>query len=78
MNSTRLFTRLAAIAQREEDVEQYFDFELTSLPQALFKNDLIRKPDKSTLRKVLLTDAMMCSEDTVRGIYVLDGGALLH
>ena len=78
LNSTRLFTRLAAIAQREEDVEQYFEFELTLRPQALFKNDLMRKPDKSSLRKILLTDHRMCLEDDVNGVYVLDGGALLH
>ena len=54
MSSTVLFTRLAAIAQREEDVEQYFALELTNQPQALFKDVLMRKPDKSSLRKVLL------------------------
>ena len=50
------FTRLAAIAQREKDVEQYFAFELTNQPHALFKDGLMRKPDKS--RKVLLLDEM--------------------
>ena len=55
-----------------------FEFELTLRPQALFKNDLMRKPDKSSLRKILLTDHRMCSEDDVNGVYVLDGGALLH
>ena len=77
--STRLFTRLAAIAQREEDVEQYFEFALTLRPQALLKNDLMCKPDKSSLRKILLTDHRMCLEDDVNGVYhVLDGGALLY
>ncbi|KAG1670492.1 Sulfotransferase family cytosolic 2B member 1 [Nymphon striatum] len=81
VNPTLLFTRLAAIAQREEDVEQYFDFELTTRPQSLFKNELMRKPDKASLRKVLLTEEIQCSANEVMeitGKYVLDGGALLH
>ena len=59
-------------------MEQYFEFELTLRPQALFKNDLMRKPDESSLRKIHLTVHMMCLEDDVNGVYVLDGGALLH
>ncbi|KAG1714706.1 Multidrug resistance-associated protein 1 [Nymphon striatum] len=81
VNPTLLFTRLAAIAQREEDVEQYFDFELTTSPQSLFKNELMRKPNKASLRKVLLTEEIQCSANEVMeitGKYVLDGGALLH
>ena len=78
VNPTVLFTRLAAIAQREENVEQYFAFELTNHPQALFKNGLMRKPDKSALRKVLLLERMRISTDRLVGKYVLDGGALLH
>ena len=78
VNPTVLFTRLAAIAQREENVEQYFAFELTNHPQALFKNGLMRKPDKSALRKVLLLEEMRISTDRLVGKYVLDGGALLH
>ena len=78
LNPTLLFTRLAAIAQREDDVEQYFDFELNTRPLSLFKNNLMRKPDKASLRKLLLTDAMRCEVDGITGKHVLDGGALLH
>ena len=79
LDSTRLFIRLAAIAQREEDVEEYFKYELTQQPQALFRGDLMRKATKSSLRNVLLTDEMSCiGSDEVNGVYVLDGGALLH
>ena len=77
VSPTVLFTRLAAIAQRE-DVEQYFAFELTNQPQALFKDGLMRKPDKSSLRKVLLPDEMKIPASRLHGKYVLDGGALLH
>ena len=78
VNPTVLFTRLTAIAQREENVEQYFAFELTNQPQALFKNGLMRKPDKSSLRKVLLPEEIRISVDRMDGKFVLDGGALLH
>ena len=51
-----LFTRLAAIAQREENVEDYFEFKLATSPLSLFENGLMRKSDKSSLRKVLLSE----------------------
>ncbi|KAG1668548.1 Protein FAN [Nymphon striatum] len=41
----------------------------------------MRKPDKASLRKVLLTEEIQCSANEVMeitGKYVLDGGALLH
>ena len=47
--------RLAAIAQ-QDDVEQYFTYDLKLDPMALFKNKLMRKPDKAALRNVLLTE----------------------
>ena len=56
VNTTFLFTRLAAIAQREDYVEQYFPYDLTQERMALFKNELMRKPDKPALRNALLTE----------------------
>ena len=78
VNPTLLFTRLAAIAQRDKNVEQYFEYEFTHRPLSLFKNELMRKPDKSSLRNVLLAVEMdrPTMEPAVK--YVLDGGASLH
>jgi hypothetical protein len=70
--------RLAAVAQREDDVEDYFDYELTNFPLSLFKNQMMRKPDKASLRKVLLPEENQHSSDNLTGEYVIDGGALLH
>ena len=42
VNPTLLFTRLAAIAEREENNESYLYFELTHRPQSLFKDELMR------------------------------------
>ena len=80
LNATTLFTRLAAIAKREDDEERYFSHELTTEPMALFKNGLMRKPDKAALRKVLLNDEDAIGYDHMNDdcIYVVDGGALLH
>ena len=56
INPTMLFTRLAAIAQREYDVEGYFEFELATFPLSLFKDGLMRKPNNPSLRNVLLSE----------------------
>ena len=55
MDRTILFSRLVAIAQKEDDVEQQFAFELTPEPTELFKDGMMRKPQKATLRKHLLS-----------------------
>ena len=60
-----LFTRLIAIAQREDDVEKCSKLEMPLYPPLLFKDALMGKPDKSTLRKVLLNDEYIVSKDTV-------------
>jgi hypothetical protein len=43
MDPTILFTRLVAMAQKEDDIEQQFAFELTPEPTALFKDGMMRK-----------------------------------
>ena len=59
-------------------VEQYFDFELMHCPASLFKNDLMRKPDKASLRNVFLTDKATVNPGIIVGQHVLDGGNLLY
>ena len=80
VSTTVLFTRLAAIAKREENEEKYFDYELTTEPMSLFKNNLTRSPDKPSLRKVLLKDddAISMNDISKNCIFVIDGGALLR
>ena len=71
---------ITVAAMREDDLEPIFEFELTYEPMSLFKNGMMGKPDKPSLRKVI-----MCDKDAVRkedientDNHVLDGGALLH
>ena len=70
-----LFTRLSALAGREDNVEKYFEFELTSYPMSLFKDGVMRKPEKASLRNLLLTKETVSKCCTKK---VIDGGALLH
>ena len=78
INPTLLFTRLSAIAQREDDVEGYFEFELATFPLSLFKNGLMRKPDKASLHNVLLSENNQSPKPTTNCVHTVDGGALLH
>ena len=80
VSTTVLFTRLAAIAKREENDEKYFDYELTTEPMSLFENNLMRSTDKPSLRKVLLKDddAISMNDISKNCIFVIDGGALLR
>ena len=64
-NPYALFTWVAAIAQREYDMEKYFKLEMSPYPPSLFKDALTRKPGKPTLRKVFLTDEDRVNEETV-------------
>ena len=80
MENTRLFTRTLAIANRLDSVEEAFEFELTSEPMSLFKNGMMRKSDKSLLRKALMPpeQSFPRREINVAHKTVIDGGALLH
>ena len=49
INPSVLFTRLSALAGREENVEKYFKYELTTEPMSLFKEGIMGKPDKTRL-----------------------------
>lgn len=75
-----MFTRLIAVADRLESFEPVFEYELTPEPTALFREGLMRKPDKPSLRKVILPDETAIARDKMGSQYasVIDGGALLH
>ena len=47
-----LFTRLTAILQRETDSVENFNYELTPETVSLFKEGIMRKPQKAVLRYV--------------------------
>jgi hypothetical protein len=72
-----LFNRLIAIADRSNDIEPYFEYELTNTPTSLFKDGFMRKPNNSSLMHAI-TKQISQSDDISHRSFVLDGGALLH
>ena len=48
-----LFSRLVVLMQRTNDISSYFAYELAPVPTALFKDSMMRKPNKSFLAKGL-------------------------
>ena len=76
-NPLTLFTRLIAMVQREDNMEKFFDYEMSVYPLSIFKNGMMRKPDKPAIRKYLVGNNSV-PESSQMGCYVLDGGALLH
>ena len=75
-----LFNRMVTIAEREENLERFFQYELTVEPMSLFQDGMMRKPDKPSLRKAIILeeDAMSKKDIEANCHFVIDGGALLH
>ena len=75
-----MFVRLVAVAERMESLEPAFEYELTPEPKSLFHNGLMRKSEKSALRKALIQKDAIVSIEVIKSCTnsVLDGGALLH
>ena len=75
INQTVLFTRLTALAGRNEDPLQNFDYELTTYPMSLFKDGVMRKAYKAATRNEILP-----KETSTDGIEkrIVHGGAFLH
>ena len=67
VNPTLLFTRLSGIVQQEDNVEQYFGYDLTHF----------ETPDEAALQNALLTEETDISAKQGTS-YLIDGGALLH
>jgi len=73
-----LFTRLVLIMQTCGDIERCFEYELTPMPTALYKDGRLRKTDKSQLTKELMKDVHSSTDIAFHGVHVIDGGYLLH
>jgi len=73
-----LFNRLLIIISRCPDVAPYFGYELSSVPAALFKDNFMRKPNKSQLKNVLLKGINTAHAVSSHTVCVIDGGFFLH
>ena len=74
---TILFSRVTAILSSDDDVAQYFEYELTPEPTPLFKDSMMRKRTMSVLRNALLNQVASTTYIDYQAC-VIDGGALLH
>ena len=72
------FLKLLALIEREEEIREYFRFELTAFPTSLFQNGMMRKANKSKLAKALKKNVFSNSYQVDQSFNVLHGGALLH
>ena len=82
-NPAVLFMCCTVLAQwQSEDVEPYFIPELAAIPTSLFKDDLMRRTDKSELARVIKKDLTNLNIETnfepQDHMKVGDGGWLLH
>jgi hypothetical protein len=77
IHPNHLFYRLIAIAQRDENMAPYFDYELTAMSTSLFKDNFMRKSVKSQLAQALEKEVQSSGENP-QAVHVLDGGALIH
>ena len=75
-----MFNRMMTVAAQEDNIEEFFHYELTQEPMLLFKNEMRRKPDKQSLRKVIMPEEEAVKKNNIKNCdtYVLDGGALTH
>ena len=80
IDPTVMFTRMIVVAEREDSLQPFFEYELTTEPMSLFKEGMMRKPDKPSLRKALIPDSASVSLDKIEKqvTSIIDGGALLH
>ena len=53
-STTNIFHRILLLAERSADISNYFHYELTPYPMALFKDCSMRKPNKANLAQSLL------------------------
>ena len=49
IDPSKLFSRLLVVSEREGDVKEHFQYELTPIPTSLFVDDSMRKPNKAQL-----------------------------
>ena len=61
--------------KEKNNIERCFSYELTRFSMSVFKDGLMRKPKKATLRNTLLTKKV---DIDLNSLHVLNGGALLH
>ena len=72
-----LFLRLIVLVERkpEDEIVNYFKYELSPYPMALFKEGIMRSAQKSKLKQFLIESVN--PTDSSQTVRIVDGGALL-
>ena len=73
-----LFSRLQALIERQEEIREYFRFELIAFPTSLFQNGMMQKANESKLAKALKKNVFSNSYQVDQSFHALDGGTLLN
>lgn len=71
-----LFQRISITKQFEDNLQQYFEYELAPYPLSLFDETGMRKNKKSSLYELL--EPVDGEVDYTNVTYIIDGGYLLH
>ena len=69
LKPSALFSRFTAVAQREDDMKKLFEYEMTAITMCLFKDWMMHKPDKVTLRDHFTTIQCKMKETPKEFIY---------
>lgn len=72
-----LFHRLCVLKQSDEELREFFTYELSPIPMSLFSEEGMRKGTKSTLYSVF-QPVTLNEEQGLTKFVVVDGGHLLH
>lgn len=77
IDSLTLFLRLVVVIERkpEDEITEYFKYELSPYPMSLFKDGIMRSAQKAKLKSFLLEN--IPTVDKTRTKSIADGGALL-
>lgn len=72
----RLFQRISVFLGSQDDLQNYFQYELSPYPMALFGNGNMRQTQKSTLYSIF--EVKENGTPPQDSYFVIDGGHLLH
>ena len=79
IDPVKLFSRLVVLAERNDDIKTFFNYELTPVPTSLFVDNFMRKTNKALLIQYLFGKDFQFTQSTVSSeIKVIDGGSLLR
>lgn len=59
------FHRMITMAERQKNLQPFFQYELTVEPMVLFQISMMRQPDKPSLRKIIMLEEDACQKNEI-------------